>query len=165
VKGKAIDFGCGIGELLTKLPEGSIGYDINESTVSYCKKNNLPVFLYKPDLDNYEFIEIEPGIYKTFILSHILEHLEDPVKTLKTILKSCYRIGIERVIIVVPGKKGFAHDNTHKYFINHKFFENNYLNNSFNYFISIKKYFPINIYWIGAFFKYHELIVIYDKRN
>jgi len=69
VIGKTIDFGCGIGELLSLLPEGSIGYEINEATVRYCKKMGLNVEYYNPELDKYELNQLKPGIYSTLILS------------------------------------------------------------------------------------------------
>jgi len=81
VIGKTIDFGCGIGELLSLLPEKSIGYDINEATVKYCKKKGLNVEHYSPEIDNYELNRVKPGIYSTLILRCI--------RTFKKSSKNC----------------------------------------------------------------------------
>ncbi len=163
--GKTIDFGCGIGELLSLLPDGSIGYEVNEATVRYCKKMGLNVEYYNPELDNYELKQLKPGEYSTLIMSHVLEHLNDPVKTLNNLFQSCNHLDLQRIIIIVPGEKGFQHDKTHRIFINYDFFIKNRLKNIYNYSLQKKQYFPINLKSIGKYFKYHELIIIYDKKN
>ncbi len=63
--GKAIDFGCGVGELLEKLPEGSLGFDIN----SYTK---LP--------SGHPFgILWKLKTHKTLILSHSILNTQYPI--------------------------------------------------------------------------------------
>ena len=58
VIGKAIDFGCGAGELLKLLPEGSIGLEVNNYIVSYLKNKGLNVKYYDIN-DNYSFDFVE----------------------------------------------------------------------------------------------------------
>ncbi len=163
VNGKTIDFGCGIGELLARLPEGSIGLEVNETSVEYCKRIGLDARLYQPELDGYEFKGHENSGFKTFIMAHVLEHIENAHDVFRTILQFCNRLGIERVIIVVPGIKGFYFDKTHRTFIDYQFFEKNGLNPVHGYSITKKEYFPLNFSWIGRFFIYHELIIVYDR--
>lgn len=165
VKGKAIDFGCGIGELLVRLPKDSIGFEINKATVEYCKAAGLNVRLYQPDIDRYALRDCRPGEFKTFMLSHVLEHLEHPDAILSLILRSCRRLGIERIIIIVPGIKGFRFDHTHRTFINDEYFERFNLSEAEGYAITKKKYFPINISCLGKYFTHHELMVIYNKAD
>lgn len=163
VKGKAVDFGCGIGELLNLLPAGSMGFEINEATVRFCKQHGLPAAPYDPGADGYRFSELPAGVFTTFVTAHVLEHLDDPAGVLKTVLESCSRLEIDRIIIVVPGRKGFRFDKTHRTFIDEKFFETNQLQEVHGYRIMDSDYFPLPFSWAGIFFTYNELTVIYDR--
>ena len=96
--GKTIDFGCGVGELLKMLPEGSVGFEVNKVVVDFCKKNGLNVNLYVPESDNYNFNMIEPGRYETFTMNHVLEHLENSFEVMNRIFESCNRLGIKRIV-------------------------------------------------------------------
>ena len=165
VEGRAIDFGCGIGELLERLPNGSIGFDINPHTVEYCKNKGLKVLLYQYESDHYDFKEIEKGEFQTFILSHVLEHIPNPVEVLKKIISSCRLKSINKIIIVVPGKKGFKFDNTHQHFISKDFFVKNNLLDFDGYSITLMKYFPINLRWIEDVFTYHELQIVFSLKK
>ncbi len=163
VKGKTIDFGCGIGELLTLLPAGSLGLEVNETTVNYCRGIGLEVQLYHPECDNYAFIGLEAGEFNTFVMSHVLEHLEKPAEIMRTILHSCGRMGIERFILIVPGLKGFMHDCTHKKFIDSRYLEEHELYDVCGYRILKHEYFPVNVPWAGNFFTHNESLFIYDR--
>lgn len=163
--GKAIDFGCGVGELLEKLPEGSLGFDINSYTVNYCKSINLNVDYYNQDIDKYNLYAIEQNKYQTLILSHVLEHLENPAEKLKLLFNSAQRLNILRIIIVVPCIKGFNFDKTHIQFIDKDFFFNNAFDKHPHFNLSFMKYFPFNNKLIGKFFTYNELHLIFDKIN
>ena len=123
----ALDFGCGPGELLFKLPEGSIGYEINNEAVKLCKSNNLNVELYEPDSDDYSFKICKDQIFQTLILSHVLEHIENADIVLKKILDNCPKLKVDRIIIIVPGIKGFKSDATHKTFIDYNFIKKKHL--------------------------------------
>src|SRR5687767_2692362 len=92
--GKTIDFGCGVGELLSMLPKGSIGFEVNEVAVNYCKSQGLNVNLYEPEKDNYEFTMIEKASYDCFTMNHVLEHLENPDEVIAKIFERCHALGI-----------------------------------------------------------------------
>lgn len=163
VHGKTIDFGCGIGDLLKRLPNGSIGLEINPSTVEYCKEQQLNVHLYDPESDCYNFKNIESGSYKTFVSSHVLEHLTNSSEIFAKIQKSCYNLGIENIIIIVPGHKGFNTDKTHITYIDKDYIIKN-MNRDENYKIVSMKYFPLNLSWFGSLFTHNELVVVYAKK-
>lgn len=165
VKGRAIDFGCGVGELLALLSSGSLGFDVNETTVRYCKKKNLNAELYEPEIDKYQFRECEAGKYTTFIMSHLLEHLEDPLESIRTIMQSCARLEVERIIIIVPGKKGFANDKTHRTFIDYRFFKDNNLFGYEEFMINLVRYYPVNLRMFGNIFTYNEMNIVFDRRK
>jgi len=162
VNGRAIDFGCGIGALLARLPEGSIGLEINKSSVDYCRNIGLNAKLYDPDADKYQFNELVCNEYKTFIMIHVLEHLDNPVQILGLIAESCKRLGVKKVIIAVPGLKGFSCDKTHNTHIDLSFLKHNNLTSISGYSIAKTEYFPINKDWAGKYFAHNELIVIYE---
>jgi len=165
LNGPTIDIGCGPGELLKWLPAGSIGLEINPTTVEYCKKNNLNVKLYKPDEDNYTLAEFQVGQYQSMLISHVLEHLEKPYEVIQSLLKAANRLGLEKIVIILPCKRGFDSDQTHITFIDKNFFYQNNLITKNKFIISRMKYFPVNLKWIGYLYPYHELHVVYEKRN
>ena len=163
-KGKTIDFGCGAGELLKKLPQDSIGLEVNENTVKYCRDKGLNVICYNPRKDDYQFKSLGDDVYKTFIISHVLEHLENPAEVLDKIFKSSYFLKIDRIIVVVPGFKGFnSHKTHHVTYVDYDYLEKNNLCNCKFYKIIKKEYFPFNFSWAGNYFTYNEMIVIYDR--
>lgn len=164
-RGLAIDFGCGIGELLGLLPEGSLGLEVNKASVSYCKNLNMNVSLYDPDEDDYNFSFLKENRFDTFIMSHVLEHLENPKDVLLKIMSACNRLGIKRIIIVVPGYKGFLYDKTHKTFINKDFIkEKDLLTTKYFDLISLN-YFPFNLESVGRIFTHNETVFVYENRK
>lgn len=163
VKGPAIDFGCGAGQLLRRLPQDSIGLEVNPHLVSFLKKEGRQVDQYNYDEDKLNFFKISVNKYKTFILSHVLEHFDNASGVLRKISSSCDRLGIERLIVIVPGEKGYKFDKTHKTFVNFEFLEKSNLQQIGNYKISNTRYFPINAQSMGKIFTFHEFKFIYDK--
>jgi SAM-dependent methyltransferase len=162
--GKTIDFGCGIGELLKILPEGSVGFEVNKVVVDFCKKNGLNVDLYIPVEDNYEFQMIEPGKYETFTMNHVLEHLENSSGVIKKIFESCNRLGIKRIVFTVPGHKGYKADATHQTFINMDHLRKTGITNNPYYQLKLNKYFPVNSETCSRYFTHNELRVVFDKK-
>lgn len=163
VGGKAVDFGCGVGSLLTLLPPGSIGYEINEATVRHCRERGLDVRLYRPEVDRYRFEDCRRGEFSTFIMVHVLEHLELPQDVLRTVMGSCLRLGIGRVIVVVPGRKGFRHDETHRTFVDRDYIDSHGMRELEGYRIVHEGYFPIPLSRAGSFFTHNEYMMVYDR--
>lgn len=163
--GKTIDFGCGVGELLKTLPEGSIGYEVNKVVVDFSQKNGLNIHLYVPEEDNYEFKMIEPGKYETFTMNHVLEHLENSSEVMKNIFESCERLGIKRIVFTVPGHKGYQTDSTHQTFINMNYLIKNGVTDNKYYQLKLNKYFPVNSEAFSRLFTHNELRLVFDKRK
>jgi len=161
IEGPAIDFGCGVGELLQILPAGSVGLEINESAVRHCRSRGMDVRLYDPASDGYQFNGLEPGVFRSFVMSHVLEHLDQPMSVAGSIFTSCARLAIPRIIFVVPGVKGFRSDKTHRTFIDGSFFAGRVG----EYRKLSAAYFPVNVKLIGSFFTHHELVVVYDRQD
>ena len=165
LKGKTIDFGCGPGELLGKLPEGSIGLEINKFSVVHGQSMGLNIQHYDPQKDRYQLSDLEPGRYDSLILSHVLEHLENPKQVLRSLLRSARRLKLKRVVIIIPGKKGFFLDPTHKTYISPNFFKKNKLDLAEGYKLVRQKYFPVDIKILERLFTYLELQVVYDNKS
>ena len=163
--GKTIDFGCGVGELLKILPDGSIGFEVNKVVVEFCKKDGLNVKLYIPEEDNYEFKAIEAGKYETFTMNHVLEHLERSAEVISKIFESCHRLGIKRIVFTVPGHKGYKSDATHQTFINMNYLTTSGLTDNHYYRLKVNKYFPLNSEAFSRYFTHNELRLVFDKRK
>jgi hypothetical protein len=158
--GKTIDFGCGVGELLSLLEPGSIGFEINPCCVDLCKGKGLNVHLYEPAKDKYQLqtLSAEDG-FKTMIMSHVLEHLEKPIEVLDGLLSSCERLKIEKVILLIPDLKGFKKDSTHKVFIS----EANLPRQIGKFRLVFARHFPFNALFLQKNFTNNELRVVYKR--
>lgn len=164
VRGPTIDFGCGAGQLLARLPEHSIGLEVNAALVEAMQSQGMNVQHYEPLQDQLMFNDLPANRYKTFVMSHVLEHFEDAADGLHKILRSCDRLGVNRVIVVVPGKKGYAFDKTHHSFVDHDYLVRHGLMDCEGYVVTKMRYFPVNHVAVGALFTFHELKIIYDRR-
>ncbi|MDQ3015391.1 MAG: class I SAM-dependent methyltransferase [Bacteroidota bacterium] len=163
--GKCIDFGCGTGELMKILPDGSIGFEINPVAVAFCRSQGLDVAVYDPELDDYSFNMIPSNTYSTFTMNHVLEHIEDAHQVIRKIFKNCSRLGVQRIVFTVPGIAGYRSDATHRTFIDGKYMEAHDLTTEQEYKLTHSKYFPFNHENVGRFFTHNELRFIFDRRT
>ena len=163
VRGRAIDFGCGAGQLLERLPAGSIGLEVNPALVHALRARGLEVVRYDPQADGLELAALEANRYSTFIMAHVLEHFADAAASLRVLLRSCRRLGVVRVILVVPGWKGYLSDPTHRTFIDRDFLEREGLLDCEGYALAHARYFPIDRASLGRRFVFHELTVVLER--
>ena len=162
--GATMDFGCGVGELLATLPPGSMGLEYNQATVEYCRARGLDVSWYDGTADDWSLSAISPGrSFETMIISHVLEHLDDPLAVLRCLLNSAYGYGVRKVLVIVPGKAGFQVDHTHRTFVDRTMLSaaTETAGSRFRY--ASASYFPGNIKVMGDWFPHHELQVIYES--
>ena len=107
--GDCIEFGCGTGFLLSKisnkLPKNNhIGIDTNTKDIKTSQSRKLK---------NVIFINSDISLYSskkhdTIILSHVLEHLQNPCGVLLKIEKNLNPNG--KILIMIPNKNGFLND-------------------------------------------------------
>jgi SAM-dependent methyltransferase len=112
-KGRTLDLGCGIGDFLS-YRVGSVGVDVNPSTVEWCRQQGLNAHVMNPDS-----LPFEEASFDSVVLDNVLEHLSEPHPLLKEIFRVLRPSGI--LVIGVPGKKGFACDPDHKVFYDEVF--------------------------------------------
>ena len=160
--GPTVDFGCGACQLLRYLPEGSIGLEVNEYLVDKMRGDGMEILLTRQG-DYTSFIaSVNSGEYSCLVMSHILEHIEDSARVLRKIMKVAHAKKIKRIILVLPGLKGYQSDSTHKTFVDMDYIVDNGLYSCEGYRILKKGYFPVNIRKMGNYFKYNELKIVYE---
>lgn len=106
--GRALDVGCGIGDLLRFRPE-THGVDINPRTVAWCNQNGLKASLMEPDC-----LPFSASDFDSAILDNVLEHIEHPSALLAEVHRVVKPGGT--FLVGVPGRKGYACDADHKVF-------------------------------------------------
>ncbi|MFH1379291.1 MAG: methyltransferase domain-containing protein [bacterium] len=164
VLGRAVDFGCGAGELLELLGEGSLGFEINEEAVRYCKEAGFNVMLWDKGSPNDLFSSFEQAVFSTFILNHVLEHIDDPHKFIMSVFEGCAQKGFKRIIIIVPGMKGFKNDPSHMHFIGPEFFKKLSAEPNADFTVKKQRFFPLNAVWAGNIFTHNESVIIFDRK-
>jgi SAM-dependent methyltransferase len=162
--GQTVDFGCGVGELLSRLPTGSVGLEINPVSVEYCRSRGLDARLYDAESDDWTLSLLkERSDLQSLVVSHVLEHLDDPSLKLRKLLKGCRRIGISKAIVIVPGRRGFALDATHRSFVDLDMLKSPEIVADTGFSLAHARYFPGNLRFIGNGFAHHELQVLYQS--
>jgi SAM-dependent methyltransferase len=162
-RGKIVDFGCGVGDILLRSPPGSIGFDISPSMVERCTKLGLDVRPYDPSADHYCFAAIAPGAYQTFLMSHVLEHVPETAEVLRKILSSCMRLDFDRVVIKVPGAAGYKRDATHVTFVDRAWLAANALLTAPGWQLAELSYYPLDVEWFGRYVWIQETIIVYAR--
>lgn len=165
VSGPSIDFGCGAGQLLERLPEGSIGLEVNPALVEALQARRLNVIRYDPAADGLSLAALSGQRYSTFIMAHVLEHFADAAQTLRALLRACRRLEVDRFILVVPGWKGYLSDATHKTFVDRGYLEREGLLSCEGYALGEASYFPIDREAIGRHFVFHELTAVFQRQT
>lgn len=163
VRGRTIDLGFGAGQLLERLPPGSLGLEVNPHLVEQARKEGLNAALYDTTAERPLVDVVSPGTYSTLVLAHVAEHMEDSAAFIHRILQSCAMLAIARIIFVVPGAKGFRFDSTHRTFVTRRYLEEHGLLACEGYEVTVSRYFPGNHEWIGKYYTFHEFMFVYDR--
>lgn len=108
LRGRALDIGCGIGDML-KFRPGTIGVDVNPFNVDVCISRGLTAQVM--DIDVLPFPD---GSFDGALLDNVLEHIETPDRLLTEIGRVLSPHG--HLVVGVPGVKGQQSDPDHKVF-------------------------------------------------
>jgi len=126
INGRIVDFGCGMGQNIYKLPN-AMGYDISNFAVEFCRRKGINATTHLEDIPNEAFDVV--------FSSHALEHHPHP----KTMVEDMYaklKPG-KKLVLVIPherhGKSGFELDlNQHLYSWNFRTINNLLLTSGFD---------------------------------
>ncbi|WP_372372259.1 class I SAM-dependent methyltransferase [Xanthomonas sp. NCPPB 1638] len=158
LRGPTLDFGCGVGELLERLPDGSRGLEYNRATVRYCRERGLAVDHYDGESDDWSLGALVEGPrFESMVISHVLEHLEQPHEVLRKLSAAASRLGIRRILVVVPGQAGFRADASHRTFVDAELLSQPRLLAGTGFRLCRWRYFPGNVRTLGNWFTHHEL--------
>jgi len=108
LSGRVLDVGCGIGDFLAYRP-GTVGVDINPHAVEWCRQQGFDSRVMEPDR-----LPFEDGGFDAVVLDNVLEHLAEPGPLLAEIRRVLVPGG--RLLVGVPGARGYAADPDHKVF-------------------------------------------------
>jgi SAM-dependent methyltransferase len=124
LKGKVLDVGCGIGDMLS-YRQNTVGLDVNPLNVAFCQKRQLEAYVMKPDV-----IPFRDKSFDSVLLDNVLEHIEKPSLLFKEMRRVLKPNGL--LLIGVPGHKGFSSDDDHKIFYDEKKLQALAQKNNFN---------------------------------
>lgn len=160
--GRTLDLGCGVGDLLSQLPQGSLGLEYNRATVDHCQQCGLPVQWYDGQADGWQLTPARAsGPFQSLVISHVLEHFDHPAPVLQALAKHSPHLGISQMLIIVPGSAGFASDPTHRTMIDMPWIQR-VLQTMPEWKPIHAAYFPINWAAIGNYFTHNELQVLLE---
>lgn len=108
-QGKVLDYGCGIGDFLSFSPS-AIGVDVNAFCVDFCVSKKLNAI----SIDSGAPLPFGNDYFDTIVMDNVLEHIADPDFVLNEFGRVLKPGG--KLIVGVPGIKGFEQDTDHKVF-------------------------------------------------
>ena len=108
LKGRTLDIGCGIGDMLAFRPH-TVGVDINRHAVDFCSERGFEAHLMELDV-----LPFRDSSFESALLDNVLEHIPEP----DSLLEEVYRILLPggRLLVGVPGILGWKSDLDHKVF-------------------------------------------------
>ena len=153
LKGLTLDVGCGIGDML-RFRRNTIGADINPYLVAYCQKKGLDARLIKNGR-----LPFENGTFQSVILDNVLEHVASPDDLINELHRVIERGG--RLVIGVPGVKGYRRDADHKIYYDEKKLTDTIQGNGF--IKSALFYTPIKSNWMNHHLSFYCLFGVFLK--
>lgn len=163
VRGPTIDYGCGAGQLLAHLPAGSLGLEVNPHLIDAHAQAGLSVLQWQATEEGFDLPGLQSGRFKSLVISHVLEHLLDPTRALTRLIGACERIGVERLIVVVPGARGYASDVTHRTFVDSRYIADHGWVQIACYRLTRQRFFPLPWEGGGKVFIYNEMQLVFDR--
>jgi len=92
LQGKVLEFGCGLGQNIYLNKDKAIGLDISNFCKKECEKKGIQIIQDSKKIKNNSFDSI--------LACHVLEHMENPVGTLKEFYRILKETG--RLVLVLP---------------------------------------------------------------
>lgn len=155
ITGKLIDVGAGLGDMCVYY-KNSVAADINKFSVENYKKRNLENILIEDNKINYS-----DGTFDTALMDNVLEHISNPNPLLLEIRRILKKDG--KLIIGVPGIKGYKSDFDHKVFYDEEKLEN--LLSSLKFETINKFYMPLKSNYLNQNLNLYCLYSISEKKG
>ncbi|HXF05277.1 MAG TPA: class I SAM-dependent methyltransferase [Blastocatellia bacterium] len=154
-RGRVLDIGCGIGHFLSVYAH-ALGLDVNPHCARYCREQGFKVI--RGDASLLPFLNAS---FDGVLLSHILEHLEDPSVTLGEAVRVLKSGGI--LYIRVPTATGYLIDRTHKTYLTYPSLRD--MLRRLDCSVLKHRYYPIPWKALGEVIVYNELRIIARKSD
>lgn len=106
--GSVLDVGCGIGDFL-RFRRDAIGVDIIPAAVDWCRTLGLDARLMEVNQ-----LPFGDATFDGVVLDNVLEHVAEPHALVTEVVRVLKPTA--RVVVGVPGRKGYASDPDHKVF-------------------------------------------------
>lgn len=155
LKGKILDIGCGLGDFLEINPSAK-GVDINPYTIKICCDKNLDAKLMEKDKIPYS-----DANFDSCLLDNVIEHLHDPTNLIIEIKRILKAKG--KLLVGIPGEKGFLRDSDHKINYSEAALVNKFENFGFK--LCKKFYMPLPIPFLTYFLKQHCIYFQFQLNN
>lgn len=166
IAGPTVDLGCGAGQLLQRLPKGSLGLELNPALVQMLKARGHNVAFYDAMADDFSLGPVAANQFQTLIASHVIEHFDDAAAALKRLAVSAHRLGIARIVCIVPGWKGYQSDATHRSFVDPAYILSNGLHELGGFRMrNAPRFFPVNTESFGRLFIYNECVMVWQRSD
>lgn len=163
VNGRTLDVGCGAGQLLERLPTGSVGIEVNPALVAHLNGCGLDVRAARADGERIDLSAVAAERFETLVLSHVLEHFDHADRVLADVLHGASTLSANTVVVVVPGWVGYRSDPTHKTFVTIDYIRQTGLDACAGFELQETSFYPGNAAWLGRLFVYHELLLVYRR--
>jgi len=111
LKGDVLDLGCGIGEVAGHVQDKNryFGIDINIYCVDFLQQKGI-----RSKIGSAYQIPLDAHSVDVVIMSHVLEHLDDPARAMNEISRVLRPYGT--LIVIVPMRYGYDTDPSHRVF-------------------------------------------------
>ena len=157
LKGNILDFGCGIGDFLN-YNDNSVGVDINQYNVNYCNSLGLDVKLIKNNC-----IPFDENSFACVIMDNVIEHIlqSEVDDVLREILRDLKPNG--RLLIGVPGVKGYKSDDDHKCFYSEQSLIKLLKSHKCNKLAST--HMPIHVIWLQHYISQYCIYILFENKQ
>ena len=143
-----------------------MGVEYNEASVAFCKERGLDVIHYDGFADDWALSFLpKKRTFESMVISHVLEHLDEPVRVLGRLLAAARGLGVERVLVIVPGRAGYRIDATHVTFVDQQMLALPELTVDTGFQLTHTVYYPGDWRSLGEVFAHHELQVTYSRSS
>ena len=154
ISGKLIDIGAGLGDFCVSYQNAS-AVDINKYAVKHCQQRSIEA---KRIINNK--ISYENNTFDSAIMDNVLEHILDPDPLLSEVRRILKIRG--RLIVGVPGIKGYKSDFDHKVFYSDKELIDLLHRHGFKF---IKKFYtPFESKFLDKYSKIYCLYITFEKK-